>query len=237
MSLKSIKICLIILCMLILATLIAAANNWDLKLAALFYRPGYGFLTGMQQPWQTFYRFGEQPAFIFGAAALAVWLAGFISLRLAPLRTAALFFWLLLVVGPGLLANLGFKEYWGRPRPREVLQLGGTMQFHQPWQPGPAPRNSSFPAGHPTAAFYMSSPYFVLRKKRPLQGRLWLWGGIIFGVLMGATRIIQGGHFLTDVIWSAGAVYLPAIILAELVLERGLKTAAESEKKGSGESG
>jgi len=92
------------------------------------------------------------------------------------------------------------------------------MAFHQPWQPGPAPKNASFPAGHPTVAFYMSAPYFILRKKRERrQALLWLWGGILYGVVMGVARIIQGGHFVTDVIWSAGFVYLTAMALASLL--------------------
>ena len=122
------------------------------------------------------------------------------------------------IFAPGILANSVFKDHWGRPRPRQVDMFGGSMPFHQPWQPGPAPKNASFPAGHPTIAFYLSAPYFVLRgKKSRSQALLWLWGGIFYGVIMGMARIIQGGHFVTDVIWSAGFVYLTAILLTALM--------------------
>lgn len=203
--------------MLVISTAVIAYNGWDMQLASRFYLPGQGFPIGNLQPWKAMYRFGEWPAFLTGGLGLIIWLASFTLPRLVKLRKAALFIALVLIIGPGLLVNWGFKDHWGRPRPRQVTQLGGTMAFHQPWQPGPAPKNSSFPAGHPSAAFYMSVPYFVLRRTRPSQALLWLWGGFAFGLLMGATRIIQGGHFLSDVVWSAGFVYLTALVLAALL--------------------
>jgi membrane-associated PAP2 superfamily phosphatase len=44
-----------------------------------------------------------------------------------------------------------------------------------------------------------------------------LWGGLVYGCIMGMARIIQGGHFLSDVLWSAGFVYLTALVLADLL--------------------
>lgn len=202
---------------LVAATAVIAAMGWDLQLAQRFYVPGAGFPTGNLQPWRALYRFGEWPAFLMGGTALIVAVAGFFRPRLAQYRPDAFFLFLLLALGPGLLANTVFKDHWGRPRPRQLEQFGGHMAFHQPWQPGPAPANASFPAGHPTVAFYMSAPFFVLRKGRRRQAHCWLWGGIAYGVLMGAARIVQGGHFLSDVVWSAGFVYLTALVLASLL--------------------
>lgn len=203
----------LILAVLVISTTLIVFNGWDMQLASRFYVPGSGFPFGNLQPWKTLYLYGEWPAYVIGGAALLVYLTGFFKQDLLRFRAAALFISLLLVIGPGLLANWGFKDHWGRPRPRQVIQFGGTMTFHQPWQPGPAPKNASFPAGHPTAAFYMSAPYFVLRRTKSRQALLWLWGGFAFGIIMGAARIIQGGHFLSDVVWSAGFVYIPAIVL------------------------
>jgi membrane-associated PAP2 superfamily phosphatase len=45
-----------------------------------------------------------------------------------------------------------------------------------------------------------------------------LWGGLVYGCIMGMARIIQGGHFLSDVLWSAGFVYLTALVLAAWLL-------------------
>lgn len=203
-------------CVLFLAvvTAVIAYTGWDLQFTRHFFRQGQGFPIGKMEPWRFLYRFGEWPATILTVGAALVLVAGFVRPALARYRRQALFLVLLTIIAPGLLVNSLFKNNWGRPRPRDVDQFGGTMAFHQPWQPGPAPKNASFPAGHPTAAFYMSAPYFILRKKRPRQARIWLWGGFVFGCIMGAARIIQGGHFLSDVVWSAGFVYLTALLLA-----------------------
>ena len=208
----------VLLLALMAATVLCVLADADIRATALFYQPGAGFPIGKLQPWKFLYRFGEYPSFAMGTVALLLVVAGFFKPTLARYRRQALFIALLLIIAPGILANSVFKDHWGRPRPRQVDIFGGTMAFHQPWQPGPAPRNASFPAGHPTVAFYMSAPYFILReKKRRRQALLWLWGGILYGCVMGMARIIQGGHFLTDVIWSAGFVYLTAMVLASLM--------------------
>ena len=205
----------ILLFSLITATLICVLTNADIRAASLFYQVGEGFPIGNLQPWRFLYRYGEWPAFAMAIIAALLVVAGYIRPSLTRFRRQALFIAFLLIIGPGILTNSVFKDHWGRPRPHKVDIFGGTMVFHQPWQPGPAPKNASFPAGHPTAAFYMSAPYFILReRKHRRQALLWLWGGILYGCVMGVARIIQGGHFLTDVIWSAGFVYLTAMLLA-----------------------
>lgn len=201
---------------LIAATLFCISLNIDIVITSLFYRPGQGFPIGNLEPWRFLYRYGAYPSLAIGAIAGLIVVAGFFFPALERFRHQALFLFLLLIIAPGILVNSVFKDHWGRPRPRQVDIFGGAMSFHQPWEPGPAPRNASFPAGHPSVAFYLSSPYFILREKNRRQALFWLWGGILYGVIMGVARIIQGGHFVTDVIWSAGFLYLTAIALASL---------------------
>lgn len=60
-------------------------------------------------------------------------------------------------------------------------------------------------------------PYFFLRKKHPKKGRLFLGVGLGYGMLMGIGRIAQGGHFFSDILWSAGFVYLTGLALSWLL--------------------
>jgi len=205
----------VLLFSLIVATALCVLINADITVARLFYQTGAGFPIGKLQPWKFLYRYGEYPAYTMGTVALIIAIAGYFRPSLYSIRRQALYVAIVLIIGPGILVNTIFKGYWGRPRPAHVDMFGGKLTFHQPWQPGPASKNASFPAGHPSAAFYMSAPYFVMReKKQRRKALLWLWGGILYGVVMGIARVIQGGHFVTDVIWSAGFVYLTAIVLA-----------------------
>lgn len=211
----------VILFSLVVATTVCVFMDADITMARLFYQAGAGFPIGKLQPWKFLYDFGVYPAYTMGTIALLIVIAGMFRSNLSHLRRQALFIALLLIIGPGILANFIFKDHWGRPRPVHVDMFGGKLTFHQPWQPGPASKNASFPAGHPTAAFYMSAPYFVMReKKQRRKALLWLWGGILYGVVMGVARVIQGGHFVTDVIWSAGFVYLTAMVLAMAMFPR-----------------
>ena len=208
------------------ATAVIAANGWDLQLASLFYSPVEGWKYGKDQPWKFLYEHGPKIPVAAAVAAAAVFVAGLRKRSFARWRKASIFTVLLLVIGPGLIVNPILKDHWGRPRPRQVEQFGGKMPFHEVWQPGRAGKGKSFPCGHASGAFFFVAPYFILRRRHPRRALLFLFGGLGFGTLMGAARIIQGGHFLSDVVWSAGIVYLTAAALAYLLKLDGVKPAA-----------
>ncbi len=203
---------LVPLLVLLIATVLLAVTHADIRLESLFYQPGKGWVHTDDNPWAFLYRYGALPGLIMGAVAAAVLLASFTSHRAYPYRKAALFFVLLLALGPGLLSSV-FKDYWGRPRPRQVEAFGGEQKFLQVWQTGPAGVGKSFPSGHATIAFYLFSPYFVLRRSSAKWAHSFLALGLVYGTLMGLARMIQGGHFPSDVLWSAGFVYLTGLML------------------------
>ena len=45
-----------------------------------------------------------------------------------------------------------------------------------------------------------------------------LGGALAYGSLLGTTRIIQGGHFLTDVLWSGGLMCFMVATLQAILL-------------------
>ncbi|HEX9080023.1 MAG TPA: phosphatase PAP2 family protein [Desulfuromonadaceae bacterium] len=204
------------LVVLLLATALIAATGADLRVSAWFHRPG-GWPVGDRFPWHQLYRWGYYPAYIIGFASLGVCLAGWFRPALVPFRRGAAYLVVLLLLGPGLLVNTVFKDHWGRPRPRQVVQFGGTMAFHHPWEPGEAGKGKSFPSGHGGAAFYLAMPYFVLRRRRPRAADLVFAAGMLYGGLMGIARISQGGHFVSDILWAWGVVHLTAVTLYYLM--------------------
>lgn len=157
------------------------------------------------------------PTYLLGAAASALLVAGFFWGRAHRYRKTALFFVLLLSLGPGLLGSPLVKDHWGRPRPRQVQLFGGDSRYHQIWERGEVGAGRSFPSGHVSAAFSLVAPYFLLRGRAPLRARLALIGCVCYGVAMGFARMAQGGHFLTDILWTAGAVYLVGLALYYLL--------------------
>ena len=58
----------------------------------------------------------------------------------------------------------------------------------------------------------MLAPAFLVRRWRGIYC-LWLGVAISFGLAVGITRIVQGRHFPSDILWSAGIVYLSAVTI------------------------
>src|SRR5262249_43964003 len=64
-----------------------------------------------------------------------------------------------LALAPGVVANLVFKQHWGRPRPVDIVEFGGDQHFVAWWDPrGDCPDNCSFVAGEPSGAFWTLAP-------------------------------------------------------------------------------
>lgn len=194
------------------ATALIAWSGADLKLSSLFCIGGQ-WPVGDLQPWQALYKLDRIPSLAIGLGGLCSVLTGLLYQKRRSWIRPGLFLVVLLAFGPGLLVNSVFKEYWGRPRPREIVQFGGTKAFLHPWQKGAAHKGRSFPSGHSSAAFYMTAPYFVYRRKNRKAARLWLIGGLGFGLVMSIARIAQGGHFFSDNLWAWGMVHLLAVML------------------------
>jgi membrane-associated PAP2 superfamily phosphatase len=210
---------ILVLLILVSATALIAVTEADMMVASHFYQSN-GWPIGEQFPWKLFYRLDRYPAFSLAILGLFAVCYGSFKPKWRSWRRQGAFVVLLLALGPGLMVNAIFKDHWGRPRPREVVQFGGTKAFLQPWQPGTDGRGRSFPCGHASAAFYMMAPYFIYRRFRNRQhiAKRWLLGGILFGLLMGYARLSQGGHFLSDILWAWGMVWLTALILASYLL-------------------
>lgn len=202
---------------LVAVTVFVAATGLDLTLSAQFYDPQHGWTHQNDAPWSLLYHYGNIPAISMGVAGFLLFVASFWWLKAAPYRKIALFFTLALILGPGLIVNTVFKNHWGRPRPRQVELFAGPLPYHQVWEKGVAGEGKSFPSGHASVGFFLFTPYFVLRRTSKKWARIFLAAGLCYGALMGLMRIVQGGHFLSDVIWSAGFVYLSGVLVYYLL--------------------
>ncbi len=117
---------------------------------------------------------------------------------------------LVLVIGPGLVVNGVFKDHWGRARPHQVLEFGGAAAFTPAWVASDQCRkNCSFVCGDASMGFALLALGFFGRHRRT-----WIAAGLAAGGLLGLMRLSQGGHFLSDVVFSGYAVALTAWLLA-----------------------
>src|ERR1700712_5311185 len=174
--------------------------EWDLKLAALFYNPATRTFPLKLNSLAAVARDGAMwIAWGLALPALVVLLVKFArpDRRLMMSGRAMIFLLVTLLLGAGILSNLGFKSHWGRPRPVLVTQFNGAMPFVPWWDPrGACGANCSFFSGEGATAFWTYAPAALAPPAwRPLAYA----GATIFGVITSVLRMAFGGHFFTDV--------------------------------------
>jgi len=111
-----------------------------------------------------------------------------------------------MILAPGLLANVLLKDHWGRPRPIDVTQFGGSDQFVAWWDPrGTCPSNCAFVSGDVSGAVWTMAPAALT----PPQWRALAYGAALaLGAGMAAIRVMAGAHFPSDVIFAGVFTFL-----------------------------
>ena len=140
---------------------------------------------------------------------------------------AIVFLLVTLILSAGVLTNLTFKSYWGRPRPVTVTQFNGDQLFVAWWDPrGTCARNCSFFSGEGATAFWTYAPASLAPPAwRPLAYA----AATLFGVTTSGLRMAFGGHFFTDVA-IAGIVTFLVIWLAYGYIYRWSRTRLSDER-------
>ena len=207
----------LVLDILIGLSLLILVCNADLGLTRLVVEAGNQWPGRMREPWQFLYHLAPVPGFVLAGVSLTVLAGGLFYRKWLRFQRPAVFILLLLALAPGLIVNVVLKDHLGRPRPRELVEFGGQHHFVQFWQPGVDAKNSSFPSGHAAIAFFSMAPWFVYRRRKPAWAKGFLVFGLGFGSLIGLTRILQGAHFISDVLWGGGIVYIVGEALAWLL--------------------
>jgi lipid A 4'-phosphatase len=123
---------------------------------------------------------------------------------------------LLMLVGVGVLVNAVLKEHWGRARPVAVAEFGGPAQYTPPLQiTDQCDRNCSFVSGHASTGFALLAVGLLGASR---TRRRWLVIGGVAGALVGLGRMLQGGHFLADVVFAGALLWVSACGLRYLWL-------------------
>lgn len=132
-----------------------------------------------------------------------------------------LFLLLALALGPGLMVNTVFKDQWGRARPVQISQFGGTKNFTRAFIPtDQCSKNCSFVSGHASVGFFLAAFAYCYKRRF----KWWMTIGVLSGSMIGLFRIMEGGHFFTDVV-ASGLVVLLVNHITYLAVKRLHKTA------------
>jgi lipid A 4'-phosphatase len=214
-------------------TLFSAAPGLDLAVSGLFHADGAFPLAGLPQLEVLRIRIWDLSEIVVAAA-----LAGVVAARATgraalwlPARAWA-FVVALYVVGPGLIVNLGLKSHWGRARPANVTEFGGTQTFTPALQPATeCARNCSFVSGEAASAaalgIAMAVALAVLRPRLPDRTwRLGLAAAVAVALVGGLLRVATGRHFLSDVVFAWLITAGVALALRALILRGGWRRLA-----------
>ena len=117
-----------------------------------------------------------------------------------------------LIVGPGLLVNALLKSFWGRARPDEIEMFGGSQTFSPAWHiSDQCPTNCSFVSGHASSAFAFYAFALILSINTRLSRNAFFIVTAL-GLMAGFGRIVEGRHFLSDILIAGHLVWLVALI-------------------------
>jgi len=202
----------------VVGVIFAVWPRLDLDISALFYARNQNLFIVNAQLWVYYLRNSARglitllvaPAFL-AAIGRVIWPRS----RMLIEGRAALFLAVTLALGPGVVTNLIFKDHWGRPRPIDVTEFGGSDPFMPWWDPrGPCANNCSFVAGEPSGAFWTLAPAALA----PPQWRPLAYGAALaFGAGIGLLRVAGGAHFFTDVVFAGVFMFLVVWTLHGLI--------------------
>lgn len=120
------------------------------------------------------------------------------------LRSGVFFLVIAAAISPGLVVNEVFKENFGRARPRHIEEFNGKREFTGAFtMSDQCKRNCSFSSGHAAMGYFLTAIAYTTNL---LYFNRVYFIGIVFGSLVGLSRIVMGGHFLSDVLASAFVV-------------------------------
>ncbi len=195
-----------------------ALPQLDLAVSRLFYDPGHGFPDGSRtvEAVRRAGRWLEWALAVGVLVPLALKLA-FPDARLLIKPRETLFVLASFALGPGLIVNGILKAFWGRARPRKLLEFGGDAVYSPVWWiSDQCQRNCSFVSGEGAAAFWLLAIVFLVPKewKRPV-------GALTLAVVAAVSlaRIAAGGHFVSDVLIAWLLVLLVMLLLQRLILQ------------------
>lgn len=200
-------------CFAVSSLLLARFSDIDLRVSRLFFDNGFY----LDKHWLVVALNDGLPYFLYAAMAVVVGIFAFN--RLAKRDVAGidgkkvLYLCLVLIVGAGLIVNVILKDNFGRVRPRDLEEFGGSRHFTPAFVvAGECDRNCSFSSGHGAGGFFAVALALALSRRRAV-----LLAALAFGGAVALSRIAAGAHFFSDSVVSFFVMVIVADILYHIM--------------------
>lgn len=127
-----------------------------------------------------------------------------------------IYFILVCALGAGLIIHNVVKDTFNRPRPNMIMEFGGAKNFETAFVISEDCNGcQSFVSGHSAAGFMFFAVAFLFKSRKKHNYGVLL--GLGLGSIFGAVRIMEGGHFLSDVVFAGFLMYMVAYALAKII--------------------
>ncbi|WP_103257884.1 phosphatase PAP2 family protein [Tabrizicola aquatica] len=192
----------------------------DLRVSGAFHDPGTGFAIDGNRLTEALRLAIWNLAILLCVAAAVGTLLGMAGRTFVLPTRAWAFILALYVLGPGLLVEMVTKPLWGRARPAQVAEFGGSHPFSPPNELVElCARNCSFVSGEVAGATVTAVALMLLRfhlKPRLSKGAAALLLAVAWCLppVVALQRIAAGRHFLSDTIFAVLFTLLLALALS-----------------------
>jgi len=188
----------ILACFLVSSALLVAFSGIDIHISRMFFDHGFYMA---RQGWARMLHESVRGFIVLSMVSVT----GIYAFnRLAKRSLLAIdgrkvaYLFLVLILGAGLIVNVALKDNFGRARPRDIAEFGGSEQFTPAFVISDAcDHNCSFSSGDSAGAFFALAFILVASRKRAVTT-----ASVGFGVLVSASRIASGAHFFSDTVVS-----------------------------------
>ena len=189
---------IILACFLISSVLFSQFPAIDIHISRIFFDAGFRV---KDEWWQTFFREG-MVYFLYLSMSSVVGVYVFNRLSKRKLYGVdgkkVCYLFLVLILGAGLIVNAVFKDNFGRARPRDTEEFGGSKRFTPAFVVSrECDTNCSFSSGEGAAAFFSLALAKALSRKRAI-----LVASLGLGSLVSLSRVAAGAHFFSDTVVS-----------------------------------
>ena len=188
----------------------------DLYVSSLFYTPQEHFYLS-NGTFERFFYYSVKPFLIgFYTLATLLWAYNRFFKRSVLNFTGRQLIYLFLVlgIGSGLIVNELFKKHWGRARPAEVVNFGGSEIFTPAFVIS-SQNGNSFSCGHGSGAFVLIAVALLFRRYKKVA----MGVALSYGALVSLARIVDGGHFFSDVMVSFFVMWIVSKMLYYVMFE------------------
>jgi lipid A 4'-phosphatase len=212
----------ILACILFSFAVFAIWPSLDLNVSQVFHDPATGFLIDGNPLTEALRLTVWNIAILLCSAAAIGTLLGAAGREVILPTRAWGFILTLYILGPGVMVEMLTKPLWGRVRPSQVTEFGGSLHFSSPNELVDfCSRNCSFVSGEVSGATVTALALLLIRfhLRRQLHrtvSMLLLVAALCLPLAVALQRVAAGRHYLSDTVFAVLFTLLLALAMSVL---------------------